>query len=159
MNVRAKDLAERLGKFNDEIIAFVENCGEDDWGKMLAWEQWPVGVAVRHIGAGHYEAAALAGMIVRGEKLPEITGKQIVEMANQHAREHAGCTREEVLDVLRKNGRDMVGFVAGLDDSDLDRTGYLLMMDKDITAGEFIETVVLLSGGEHFNNIRVAVGR
>ncbi len=157
MNRRAKDLAERLEKFNDELIAFVERCDDDAWLKVCAYEQWPVGVAARHIGAGHYQAVAMSSMIIRGGKLPELTGDQITEMANQHAREHADCTKPEVLAILREKGREMVDFVAGLEDSELDRKAYLAMMGSDISAGKFIETVVLLSGKEHFDSMKAAV--
>lgn len=157
MNARAKDLAGRLQKFNDEVIAFVEGCGEEDWRKLCSWEQWPVGVAARHIAAGHYSAVHLAGMIIRGEKLPQLTAEQVTEMANQHAREHSGCTRLEVLQILKKNGREMVDFVSGFDDSELDRTAYLSMMGSDVTAWQFIEAVVLQSGKEHLDNMKTAV--
>lgn len=158
MNERARELAKRLEKFNAEVIAFVENCGEQDWRKVCSWEQWPVGVAARHIGAGHYAAVELAAMIIRGEKLPELTAEQITEMANRHAREHDGCTKPEVLEVLKKNGREMVNFVAGLEDSQLDRTTYLTIMGGDVTARQFIEAVVLDSGKHHLENMKAAAG-
>ncbi|MEN6441345.1 MAG: DinB family protein [Syntrophobacter sp.] len=158
MESRAKELAERLRGFNGEVIAFVERCDEQDWKKICAWEQWPVGVTARHIGAGHYSAVNLSRKIIAGEPLPQLTGEQVVEMANQHAREHAECTRRDVLDILNRNGGEMVEFVAGLDDSELDRTGYLSMLGGDVTVRQFIENVVLISGKEHLGNMKTAVG-
>jgi hypothetical protein len=96
-------------------------------------------------------------MIVDGRKLPELTEELVVANANQHAREHAGCTREEVLNVLKTNGEKMLEFVAGLDDSQLDRKGYLAMLGGEVTAQQFIEAVVLQSGGQHFDNMKAAV--
>lgn len=157
MSPRAEDLSERLRKFNNDVMAFVQNCAEEDWSKRCSWEDWTVGVVARHIGAGHYEAVGLARMIVDGEKLPELTEEMVVANANQHAREHAGCTREEVLDVLKTNGEKMLEFVAGLDDSQLDRKGYLTMLGGEVTAQQFMEAVVLQSGGQHFDNMKAAV--
>ena len=157
MSARGKDLSERLRKFNNDVMAFVQNCDEGSWVKMCSWEDWTVGVVARHIGAGHYEAVGLAKMIVHGEKLPELTEEMVVANANRHAREHAGCTREEVLDVLKTNGEKMLEFVAGLDDSQLDRKAYLTMLGGDVTAQQFIEAVVLQSGGQHFDNMKAAV--
>ena len=157
MSPRAEDLSERLRKFNDEVMAFVKNCGEENWSKMCSWEEWTVGVVARHIGAGHYEALELARMIVDGEKLPELTEELVVARANQHAREHAGCTREEVLNVLKTAGGKMLEFVARLDDSQLDRKGHLTMLGVEVTAQQFIEAVVLQSGGQHFDNMKAAV--
>jgi len=156
MSERAKDLAERLRTFNDEVTAFVEKCTEENWRKVCAWEDWTVGVVARHIGAGHYHALGLARMIVNGEKLPELTEEQIIQMANQHASENADCTRTEVLEVLRKNWEDVLQFVTGLQDAELDRTGYLALMGADVSTQELIETVILRSGGEHFANMKAA---
>jgi hypothetical protein len=157
MSQKAKQLAERLRAFTDEVIAFVEGCSEKNWKKVCAAEQWPVGVTARHIGAGHFEAVNLARMIVNGEKLPEITMDHLVGMANEHARQHAECTREEVLAVLRRNGAALADYAAGLSDAELDRTGYVALAGVEMTAQQFLEAVILASGGEHFANMKAAV--
>jgi hypothetical protein len=157
MSQRAKKLAERLRAFIDDVINFVEGCSEENWRKVLPTEQWTVGVTARHIGAGHFEAVGLARMMVKGEKLPEFTMEQLVEMANEHARQHAGCTREEVQGVLRRNGAALADYVAGLSDAELDRTGHLALAGGELSAQQFIEAVILKSGGEHFANIKAAV--
>jgi hypothetical protein len=156
MSERTQKLAERLRAFRDEVIAFVEACSEKDWKKMCK-EEWPVGVTARHIGAAHFEAVGLARMIVKGEKLPELTMEQLVEMANTHARQHAACTRDEVLGILRCNGGALVDYVAGLSDAELDRTGHLALAGGKLTAQQFIEAVILMSGGEHFASMKEAV--
>jgi hypothetical protein len=157
MSHRAKKLADRLRAFTDDVIAFVEGCSEKNWKKVCTTEDWPVGVTARHIGAGHFEAVGLARMMVNGEKLPDITMEQLVEMANAHARQHAECTREEVLRVLRRNGAALVDYVAGLSDAELDRTGHLALAGGELTAQQLIEAVILKSGGEHLARMKAAV--
>jgi hypothetical protein len=157
MSQRAKKLADRLRAFTDDVIALVEGCSEKEWSKACPAEEWPVGVTARHIGAGHFEAVGLARMMVNGENLPEITMEQVVGMANEHARRHAGCTREEVLDVLRRNGAALVDYVAGLSEVELDRTGHLALAGGELTAQQFIEAVVLKSGGEHLASMKAAL--
>ncbi len=155
---RAKDLAERLGKFNDEVIAFVKKCNDEDWRKTSR-EDWPVGVVARHIGAAHIGGATrMAAMIVKGERFPEMTMEQIINMANEHARKHAECTKAEVLDILEKSGGALVQFVASLDDAGLDRTSYLPAMGTEMSTLQLIENVVLTVAGEHFAGIKKAVG-
>ncbi len=156
MNQRAKDLAQRLKAFNDQVIAFVENCGDDEWHKVCTWEEWTVGVTARHIGSGHYRVIGLVKMIINDEKLPDFTAEQVNESGNKHARKHADCTREEVLDVLKKNGTSLVDFVTGLDDAELDSKGYLSLVGSEITAQQFLEDVILQSGGEHLTNMKAA---
>lgn len=153
----ASDLAVRLTAFNDEVISFVQGCGGEDWEKVCAWEKWSVGTTARHIGAGHYSAIELGKMIVKGQKLPHLTMEEIINTANRDAREHEKCTKDEVLEILKRNGQTMVDFVEGLEDSDLDRTGYLSVLDKQISLQQFMETIVLQGGGQHFKNIRTAV--
>jgi hypothetical protein len=158
MSARAKQLAERLRAFNGDIIAFVESCSDGNWKKACEKEEWPVGVTARHIAAGHFEAVDLARMIVKGEKLPEFTMDQLVAMANTHARQHAACTRDEVLGLLRRNGAALVDYVAGLSDAELDRSGHLALAGGKMSAQQFIEAVILNSGGEHFASMKAAVG-
>jgi hypothetical protein len=156
MNQRAKDLAQRLKTFNDEVMAFVKNCSDEDWRKVCTWEEWTVGVTARHVGSGHYRVIGLAQMIINGEQLPEFTEEQVNESGNRHARKHADCTREEVLDVLEKHGRSLVDFVTGLDDAGLDSKGHLDITGGEITTQQFLEDVILQSGGEHLANMKTA---
>jgi hypothetical protein len=158
MSDRAKKLAERLKSFNEEVIAFVENCTEADLGK-IGVEEWPVGVTARHIGANHYSAIAAAKMIVNGQKFPEMTMEQITENANRHAREHAGCTKPEVLDILRDKGDKLIEFTGGLNDSELDKSAYLPALGGSTTVEKFLESVVLGGAHEHLKSIKAAVGK
>jgi len=158
MGDRSKRLAERFKSFNEEVISFVESCTEADWGK-IGVEDWPVGVTARHIGASHYSAISGAKMIVNGEKVPEMTMEQITESANRHAREHAGCTKPEVLEILRDRGGKMIEFAGGLKDSELDETGYLPALGGNTTVEKFLEVVILRSANEHFQSMKAAVGK
>jgi hypothetical protein len=158
MSDRSKKLADSLNSFNEEVISFVESCTEADWRKIGA-EQWPVGVTARHIGANHYSAASWAKLIIKGEKLPEVTSEQITENANRHAREHAECSKSEVLDILRDHGRKIVEFVGVLENSELDKAGYLTAMGSNITVEQFLEILVLKSANEHFQSMKAATGK
>ena len=154
MNEKAKNLAERLAAFNAGAIAFVEGVRQDDWTKPTEAENWPAGVTARHIGAGHYGILPLARMIVAGEPLPDITMDAIVEMGNEHARNHAGCTREEVISVLREQGEAVIGWVADRTDEELYRKAHFPLFGKEVSAFELIEAVVLVSGQEHLDSLK-----
>lgn len=157
MSQRAQDLVERFNAFNTEVIRFVEACSEEQWHKVCA-EEWNVGVVARHIGAGHYSGAVdMAKMIVAGEKMVDLTMEQIVEMANTHAREHADCSRAEVLDLLNSNGAAFADYVADLDDTELDRSAHLALVGGDVSTQQLIELVIFESGGEHLANMKKAL--
>jgi hypothetical protein len=46
--------------------------------------------------------------------------------------------------------------VAALDDADLDRTGHLSSAGGTISAQQFIENIIILSGTEHLANMKAA---
>jgi hypothetical protein len=102
MGQRTKELVERFTAFNNDFIAFVDNCSDEDWRKVCSDEGWTVGVVAHHVAAGHYSSLDLVKMIVAGETLPPLTMETIDQMNAQHAKEHANCTTEEVLGLLRK---------------------------------------------------------
>jgi hypothetical protein len=158
MSDRAAGLAQRFKAFNDELIRFVEKCPDEKWRTVCAGEQWSVGVVARHIAASHYGALGLAKMMVAGEKLPELTGGVIDQMNLKHAEKHRLCTRDAVLEILRANGAAVAEYVAGLGDTDLDRTGHIAAAGGDMTTEQLIENIILGSAGEHFANVKGAAG-
>ena len=158
MSKRAVDLAERFKAFNNDLIGFVENCSDGIWRKVCPGEQWSVGVVARHIAASHYGALGLAKMMVAGEKLPELTEGVIDQMNSKHAEKHRLCTRDEVLKILRENGTSAAEYVAGLSDTDLDRSGHIAAAGGDMTTEHLILSIILRNGGEHFASVKAAAG-
>ena len=153
MSQRAKELSQKLQRVGDELTEMVRQLSDEDWKKVLPIEQWPIGAALHHVAAGHLGITSLARMILNGQQLPEITMEGLKEMANQHAREHADCTKEEVLEILAGNHAEIVSFASGLNDDELDRTGYLAATG-DVSIQQIIEYVVFMSAGEHIANIK-----
>jgi uncharacterized damage-inducible protein DinB len=156
MDQRVQQLREQLAAFNERVIRFVENCSDEAWMKRCDEEDWAVGVVARHIGAGHYGIVDLARNIIAGQALPDLTSEQIVEMANAHAREHANCTREEVLAVLREQGAKALAFVAELKDGDLDRKGHMKVFGGEFTVQQLIERVIMRSAAGHLASMQAA---
>jgi hypothetical protein len=158
MSQRTKELVERVTAFTNDLIAFVDNCPDEGWRKVCSGEEWTVGVVAHHVAAGHFGAIDFVRMIVAGEAMPEITMEAIDQMNAQHAKEHANCTREEVLGLLRENGTAFADYLEGLHEADLARTGYLAAIGGDVSAQQLIEMVILQSGGEHLDSMRAATG-
>lgn len=159
MSQRARELSKRIETFRDEVIAFVEQLSDDDWNAVSQWEKWTVGVAARHLGAGHLGIFNLCGMILQGQELPQWTMDQLNEMSNKDSREHADCSKAEALDHLHKNGAEMAAFVAGLSDDELDRKGSMPALGGEASVNQVIEYVVFQSGQQHFDSMKAAVGR
>ena len=159
MSQRAKEISERIKSFSDNVMAFVERLSEDDWRKVCESEEWPVGATAYHLGAGHFAICDMAGMIVRGEDLPPLTMDQINAMSDKQAREHADCTKADALEALRKNSAQMVAFVAGLTDEELDRKGSMPAFGGETTTEQLIQFIIFESAMRHFDSMKTAVGR
>lgn len=159
MSQRAQKLSQRIESFRDEVVAFVEGLSGDDWSKRCQWEEWSVGVAARHLGAGHFAISKLLGMIVDGKELPQLTMDQVNEMSKKDAREHADCTPAEALDLLRKNGAKLAAYVAGLSDDELDRKASMPAFGGEVTTGQMIDYLIFQSADQHFESMKAAVER
>ena len=158
MHQRAKTLAERFSEFNNKMISFVEKCSDENWAKVCPGENWPVGVVARHIAAGHYGALNLAKMMVVGQPLPELTTETIDRGNEQHAQKHVNCTKDEVLDILRKKGTSAADYIRGLDEADLERSTDLAVAGGTINTQQFIENIIIHSANEHLGNMKNAIG-
>ena len=132
MSERAKGLSQQINALADEVVGVVQGCSRADWGKRCS-EDWPLGVTARHIAAGHFEILGLVKSLVKGEPPPAFTREQIIAMANAHAREHAGCTPEEVAELMRRNGASMADYVAGLKDHELDCKGQFAFIGAEMS--------------------------
>jgi hypothetical protein len=159
MSERAKDLSKRIALFTDDVVAYVDGLTAEDWRKVLDWEEWTAGVTARHIGAGHFRIFELAGMMVAGKELPQLTMDQINEMSNKDSREHSDCSKDETLEALRTNGAELAVFVAGLSDDELDRKGSMPAFGGEVSVDQLIEYVIFQSAQEHLDNIKTAVGK
>ena len=159
MSTKAENLAKRFTAFNNEFAAFVESCPEKDWSRVCPGENWPVGVVARHVAASHYRALSLAKMIVEGKQLPELSHEAIDEANARHAEKHAGCTKDEVLELLRKNGTAITDFIAGLADADLDRSGDLALAGGAISTQQVIDNIIIQSASEHLASLKAATGK
>jgi hypothetical protein len=157
MSQRANDLSKRIQSFRDDVIAFVENLSDAQWSAVSQWEQWTVGVAARHLGAGHLGIYKLLGMIVQGKELPQYTMEQINAMSDEDARKHADCTKAEALEALRTNGSEFAAFIAGLTDEDLDRKAGMPAFGGEASVEQVLERIVFQSGGQHLDSMRDAV--
>ena len=159
MSQRAEELSKRIESFRDNVIAFVDALSDEDWNKECEAEEWTAGVTARHIGAGHFRIFELAGMILEGKELPPLTVDQINAMSEKDSRAHADCTKDDAMDALRNNGAELVTFIAGLSDAELDRKGSMPAFGGEASVNQIIEFVIFRSAQEHLDSMKKAVGK
>jgi hypothetical protein len=156
MSNRCEALATRIEAFGQDVIDTVSALSEEDWGNICQSEQWPVGTTARHIG-NHLGIFDFAAMIVRGEKLPQLTMDDINAMSNKDSEKHRDCTKTEALELLSRKQDGMAAFLRELDESDLDRKGNLLAFGGEVTVAQLIDYVVFQSAAQHLASIKAAV--
>src|SRR5215212_11947043 len=122
MSERAAALADAFESANNQVIAAVEGCTPDQWGRTCQDEGWSVGVAAHHVAVNHPIIAGLVQLVANGQPLPAITMEMIDAGNAQHAQEYANVSRDETLELLRRDGAAAASMVRGLTDEQLDRT-------------------------------------
>jgi hypothetical protein len=158
MSKRAEALAERIAEGHRKLIAFVETLSEADWRTYCPNEGRTVGVVVHHVASMLPAELDLIKTLASGQPITGVTSDVVDQINAEHAREHADCTIEETLDLLRRNSALVVSTVRELTDAELDRAAPVsLHWDAPLTAQYFIEDHPLSHAYDHLTSIRAAL--
>ena len=98
-------------------------------------------------------------MIVRGKELPPLSMEQVNAMSDKDSREHADCTKVEVLELLRKNSTELAAFVAELTDDELNCKGSMPAFGGELTTEQLFDFIIFQSAAQHFDSMKAAVGK
>ena len=157
MAERAEALAAKFEAENNDLIATVEGASDEQWKTKTADEGWSVGVVAHHIAGGHPLIAGLVGALASGADLPALTTEQLDQANGQHAEEHAGCTKEETLEMLRTGGSAAATAVRGLSDEQLDITNEVIAGAPEMSVEQVIENVMIGSVTGHHASIKKSI--
>jgi hypothetical protein len=160
---RSWELAERFAQVSGELVAVVEGCSDAQWTTICPGERQSVGVTARHVAQWYPFELEQISAIAAERPLPPLTQETVDEMNARHREEHAGCTRDEVLALLRRNAAVVVDTIRSFGDAELDRTGTLVSacpLRPEIrgSAEEFIVWTLIGHTRSHLRNIRAALG-
>jgi uncharacterized damage-inducible protein DinB len=112
--------AAEIDAARQRLIAFVQQCADDDWGASpLDGDPRPVGVVLDHVAHSYEYLAGWLREILAGQQVE--VNADIVDMHNaQHAGQAAQVSQAQAADHLRASGDVLIDLVAGLDASQLD---------------------------------------
>jgi hypothetical protein len=158
MGAKAEALAQRFEAKVGEARATLEKLGDADWRKVTASEQWPVGVTAHHYATALEPIAGMISAVVVGQARGSFTSAGIDAINAQHARECAGCTKAETIQLLEKGAATAVAVIRGLSDEQLAKSGVVLADAPPMTAEQLIERGLIAHIDEHFDSIRRTVG-
>ncbi|MCI0890515.1 MAG: DinB family protein [Chloroflexi bacterium] len=157
MAERSEALAAKFEAANNDVIATIEAASDEQWKTVCADEGWSVGVVAHHIGGGHPLIAGLVQGLASGADIPPLTSEQLDQANAQHANDHANCTKEETLEMLRTGGSTAASAVRGLTDEQLDRSSTVIAGAPDMTVEQVIENVMIGSVTGHHASIKKAI--
>lgn len=155
----ARELAERFERINDEVIAVVEACSDEQWQTLVPDEGRTVGVVCHHVGGAYRFLTQLIQALSSGAAGPLVDMEAIHAANAQHMERYASCTKDEALAVLRGNAGTARAAVEGLTDEQLDRQGRLVLYgDRPVTARQVIERRLIGHPLSHLQGIRDVLG-
>jgi hypothetical protein len=155
---RAEALAADFESANNAVIAAVEGCSNDQWQAICKEEGWSVAVAAHHVAASHAGIMGLAQLVADGKEVPALT-MEVFDAANaQHAREFANVSRDETLELLRRDGASVASALRALSDEQLDRTAPMAFAGgQPWSTAEVIERILIGHPREHGASITAAL--
>ena len=159
MGERSEALAKRFEQINGDLIELVESLSTDEWQATCKGETWSVGVTAHHIAYDQAHIVEWFQAIANGRPLPPAAPGGLDASTARHAAEHASCTKEETLDLLRRDGEAAARAVRELTDEQLDRQAPVTDGRPALTAGGVIERILMGHVLGHGASIRAATGR
>jgi hypothetical protein len=160
---RAESLADRIEEGAAALVAFAEKLSETDWRTPISTggaDRRSVGVIVHHVASVYPIEIELARTIATGQAVTEVTWEAVAQMNAKHAQDHAGVTKADALELLRRNSRQAAADVREFTDDELDRAApFSLSFAAPVTAQFVIEDHALRHSWHHLSRIRKTLGR
>ncbi|MFL5582646.1 MAG: DinB family protein [Gemmatimonadaceae bacterium] len=161
MTNRAAALAARIEEGAAELAAFAEGLSESEWdlpvGDDPTRDRRPLGVIVHHVAFMYPIEIDAARTIAAGRPF-DVTWEAVADLNANHARDNAGVTKAEALELLRRNSRAAADVVRGFSDEELDRAApFAMSYGAPMTAQFVIEDHALRHSWHHLARLRVRV--
>jgi hypothetical protein len=158
MGAKSEQLAKEFEAKSRDALATLEKLGEADWKKVTEAEKWPVGVTAHHLAGALEPISGMIKAVAAGQAPGDLSMEMLDEMNARHARDFAGCTRAETIDLHRKGSATAAATIRGLSDAELAASGTVLKGLPPMTAEQLIAGALLGHIDEHYGSIRKTVG-
>ena len=160
MTRRTDALADRLEQGAQGLAALAASLTDAEWRTRLPGDGRTVGVVVHHVASMYPLEIELALGLAEGQAIAGVTWDAIHQINATHAREHADTTREEAIELLRRNSELASAAIRGLQDAQLDRAAPIsLNADAPLTCQFFLEDHPVRHSYHHTAAIRRALAQ
>jgi DinB superfamily len=159
MGAKGEALAKQFEAKAQEAATVLEKLSDVDWKKVTEAEKWSVGVTAHHLASSYEQVPAIATGLAAGQSFGNFTRKILDEGNAQHAKDFAGCTKEETLALHRKGAAKAASVVRGFSDEQLATRGILFTDAPPMTVEQLIMGALINHTDEHYGSIRKTVGK
>ena len=157
-NPQANALADRLEQGARALIAFAGSLTDSEWQSPLPKDGRKIGVIVHHVASVYPIEIQLAQGVAAGQAITGVTSADIDTMNAKHAAEHSGVTREDTIDLLRRNSAAAAGAIRALTDEQLRQAAPVsLYEDAPLTSQFVLEDHAVRHSYHHLARIRAAL--
>jgi hypothetical protein len=159
MSQRSNALAERLEQGARELANFASKLTDAEWQTHIPKDGRKVGVIVHHVATVYPLEIQLAQAIAEGNPVG-VTWDAVHKMNAGHARENDAVTKEETLDLLRRNSAEAADAIRALNDEQLDQAAPVsLNSDAPLTCQFMLEAHAIGHNYHHLALLRAALKR
>ena len=120
MSKRSDALADRLEQGAAALANFAAALTNDEWNVRTPKDGRKIGVIVNHVATVYPLEIEFAQMVAKGQAVTDLTMEVINAMNADHATANDGVTKEQTLDLLRRNSEAAAAAIRALSDEELD---------------------------------------
>jgi hypothetical protein len=158
MGAKGEALARQFEAKAQEAAHILERVTAADWKKITEAEKWSVAVTAHHLATSYERVPDIATGLAAGQSFGNFTRKMLDERNAQHAKDFAGCTKEETLALHRKGATKAAAVVRGFSDEQLAKSGVLFTDAPPMTVEQLIMAALIHHTDEHYGSIRKTIG-
>jgi hypothetical protein len=157
-SARGEELARRLEQGVDAMIAFANTLTEAQWQTPIPKDGRTVGVVVHHVATMFPIEIELAQQLARGQAITGVGWDDVHAINAKHALEHAGVTKQEAIELLRRNSAPAAAAIRAFTDAELaTAAGNSLYADAPLTCQHMVEDHAVRHSYHHLAKIQAAV--
>jgi hypothetical protein len=160
MSKRSNALADRLEQGARALANFASALTEQEWQTRVPKDGRKIGVIVHHVASVYPIEIELAQTLAAGKRVVGVTWDVFNDMNAGHAKENDAVTKEEALDLLRRNSAAAAAAIRALSDEQLDRAAPLsLNSDAPLTCQFMLEDHAVRHSYHHLARLRETLKR
>lgn len=157
-NPTANALADRLEQGARALATFAAALSDAQWQARLPHDGRKIGVVVHHVANMYPLEIQLAQKIAAGEAITGVNSDTVDSINAAHAREQDAVTKEEALDLLRRNSEAAAAAIRALSDAELTHSAPIsLYGDAPLTCQFMLEDHAVRHSYHHLARIRAAL--